>query len=66
MSSDQITITLPNGDTLDVERGATAGDVAAAIAHDRRSNPLRKKRFAFANGFMLPSSRAGARPCSAR
>ncbi|MDX1646874.1 MAG: threonine--tRNA ligase [Longimicrobiales bacterium] len=31
MSSEQIRITLPNGDVLEMERGATAGDVAAAI-----------------------------------
>ena len=31
MSSDQIRITLPNRDILEMERGSTAGDVAAAI-----------------------------------
>ena len=31
MSSEQIKITLPNGDVLDMEHGSTAGEVAAAI-----------------------------------
>ena len=31
MSSEQIRITLPNGDILDMDRGSTAGEVAAAI-----------------------------------
>ena len=31
MASDKIKITLPNGDQLELERGATAGDVARAI-----------------------------------
>jgi threonyl-tRNA synthetase len=31
MSSEQIKITLPNGDVLEMERGSTPGDVAAAI-----------------------------------
>ncbi|HKJ02857.1 MAG TPA: threonine--tRNA ligase [Longimicrobiales bacterium] len=31
MSSEQIRITLPNGDVLELPRGSTAGDVAAAI-----------------------------------
>ncbi len=31
MASEQIRITLPNGDVLEMERGSTAGDVAAAI-----------------------------------
>ena len=31
MSSDQIRITLPNGDVLELPRGSTAGDVAALI-----------------------------------
>jgi threonyl-tRNA synthetase len=31
MSSEQIRITLPNGDVLELERGATAGEVAASI-----------------------------------
>jgi len=31
MSSEQIQITLPNGDVLQMERGSTAGDVAASI-----------------------------------
>jgi threonyl-tRNA synthetase len=31
MSRDQIRITLPNGDVLELPRGSTAGDVAAAI-----------------------------------
>ena len=31
MSSEQINITLPNGDVLEMERGSTGGDVATAI-----------------------------------
>ena len=31
MSSEQIRITLPNGDVLEMDRGSTAGDVAASI-----------------------------------
>jgi threonyl-tRNA synthetase len=31
MSSEQMQITLPNGDVLEMDRGSTAGDVAAAI-----------------------------------
>ena len=31
MSSDQIRITLPNGDVLEMERGSTGGDVATSI-----------------------------------
>jgi len=31
MSSEQIRITLPNGDVLELERGATAGEVAASV-----------------------------------
>ena len=31
MSSEQIRITLPNGDVLEVERGSTAGDVAVSV-----------------------------------
>ena len=35
MSSEQIQITLPNGDVLQMERGSTAGDVAASIGPGR-------------------------------
>ena len=31
MSSEQMRITLPSGDVLEMDRGSTAGDVAAAI-----------------------------------
>ncbi|MDE3004491.1 MAG: TGS domain-containing protein, partial [Gemmatimonadota bacterium] len=31
MSSEQIKITLPNGDVLDLPTGSTGGDVAASI-----------------------------------